>query len=88
MSPYPNEHACRIKSPGAFEKGSFRRIKQGRLSIIIGRLRGKTTTTTQAFRYPKASYSEEAARAHCKKQGGSFEAAKKTREFSDEYGLE
>ena len=86
--PYPNEHACRIVSPGAFQKGSFRRIKQGRLSIIIGRLKGKTTTTTQAFRYPTDSYSAEAARAHCKKQGGSFEAAKKVQEFSDEYGLE
>ena len=76
--PYPNEHACRIASPGAFEKGSF----------IIGRLRGKTTTTTQAFRYPTGDYTVEAARAHCKKQGGSFEAAKKVQEFSDEYGLE
>lgn len=86
--PFPNEHACRIRPPGAFEKGSFRRIKQGRLSIIIGRLRGKTTTTTQAFRYPKASYTAKAARVHCKKQGGSFEAAEQTQEFSDEYGLE
>lgn len=88
MSPFPNEHACRIRDPGAFEKDSFRRIKQGRLSIIIGRLRGKTTTTAQSYRYPKESYSEEAARAHCKEQGGSFEVAKKTQEFSDKYGLE
>ena len=88
MSPYPNEHACGIRDPGSFQKGSFRRIKQGRLSIIIGRLRGKTTTTTQAFRYPKESYTAEAARVHCKKQGGRFEAAEKTQEFSDEFGLE
>jgi len=86
--PYPNEHACRIREPSDFEKGSFRRIKQGRLSVIIGRLKGKATTTTQAFRYPKTSYTVEAARTHCKKQGGRFEAAEKTQEFSDEFGLE
>jgi len=86
--PYPNEHACRIREPGSFEKGSFRRIKQGRLSIIIGKLKGKTTTTTQAFRYPTGSYSAEEAKAHCKKQSGRFEAAGKAQEFSDDYGLE
>jgi hypothetical protein len=75
--PFPNEHACRIKPPGSFQKESFRRIKQGKLSIIIGRLLGKTTTTTQAFRYPTDSWTEDQARNHCKDEGGSFEAAKK-----------
>jgi len=75
--PYPNEHACRIKPPGSFQKESFRRIKQGKLSIIIGRLLGKTTTTTQAFRYPIDSWTEDQARNHCKEQEGTFEAAKK-----------
>jgi len=73
--PYPSEHACRIRQPGEFQENSFRRIKQGKLSIIIGKLKGKTTTTTQAFRYPKESWTADEARAHCKKQGGSFEAA-------------
>jgi hypothetical protein len=50
-------------------------MKQGKLSIIIGRLKGKTSTTTQAFRYPKDEWTAAAARAHCKAQGGSFEAA-------------
>jgi hypothetical protein len=75
MMPYEQEHSCRIRQPGEFQADSFRRIKQGRLSIIIGRLKGKTATTTQAFRYPKDSWTEAAARAHCKEQGGSFEAA-------------
>jgi len=73
--PYPNEHACRIRPPGDFQPKSFRRIKQGKLSIIIGRLKGKTTTTAQTYRYPKDQWSVAEARAHCRKAGGSFEAA-------------
>lgn len=73
--PYPNEHACRIRSPGAFQPKRFRRIKSGKLSIIIGRLKGQTTTTTQAFRYPKDAWTEKQAREHCKEQKGRFEAA-------------
>jgi len=72
--PYPNEFSCRIKSPDNFEKGSFRRIAQGRLSIIIGRLKGKKTTTTQAFRYPKDRWDKETAKKHCEKNKGTFEA--------------
>jgi len=75
--PYPNEHSCRIKSPSSFQKNSFRRIIQGSLAIIIGKLKGKTTTTTQAYRYPTKSWTEERARKHCKKYGGEFHPAKK-----------
>ena len=75
--PYPNEHSCRIKNPALFQKDSFKRIKSGKLAIIIGRLKGKTTTTTQAFRYPIDSYTELAARTHCKENKGTFEAATK-----------
>lgn len=50
--PYPNEHSCRVKDPGAFQADSFRRknIKRG-INIIIGRLRGSDKTTTQAYRF-------------------------------------
>lgn len=75
--PFPNEHACRIRNPGDFQKESFRRIKQGKVSIIIGRLKGKSTTTTQSIRYPIKNYTAEQARASCKKKKGSFEAASK-----------
>jgi hypothetical protein len=77
MKPYPNEHSCRIRNPADFEADSFRRIKQGRLHMIIGKLKGESKTTLQAFRYPKADWGADEARAHCKKQGGSFEAAAK-----------
>lgn len=75
--PFQNEHACRIAPPGAFQEGSFRRISQGKLDIIIGRKKGTTKTSTQAFRYPKKDWTEEAARNHCKRNEGSFEPAKK-----------
>jgi hypothetical protein len=81
--PYPNEHSCRLRPPGDFQENSFRRIRQGRISIIIGRLKGKTTTTAQAIRYPKARWSAEAARSDCRSKGGSFEAA-----TSDQAGKE
>lgn len=74
--PYPNESSCRIKEPGTFEANSFRRMKTGKLSIIIGRLKGESKTTTQAYRYPTSDWSVEEARTHCKKAGGSFEAAR------------
>lgn len=73
--PYPNEHACRLKSPGDFTPDSFRRITQGKLSVIIGRLRGQSSTTPQAYRYPVDKWTEADARAHCFEAGGQFEAA-------------
>jgi hypothetical protein len=61
--PYPNEHAARVKSPDAFQDGSFRRknIAPG-IDIIIGRLKGETTTTTQAYRFKKASFTASEAK--------------------------
>lgn len=73
--PYPNEHACRIRQPGEFQEKSFRRIKQGKLAIIIGKLKGQSSTTTQAFRYPKDIWTVEQAREHCKENKGRFEPA-------------
>lgn len=81
--PLPNEYSCRIRDPSTMQKGSFRRIKEGRLSIIIGKLKGKTTTTTQAYRYPKKLWSKEEARNHCKKHKGSFTAEKINPFFQD-----
>jgi len=79
--PYPNEHSCRIKSPSLFQDGSFRRMNKksdGKVfTLIIGKLKGQTTTTTQALRYPKTSWTKEQAKKHCKEHGGTtFEPAK------------
>ena len=77
--PYKGEHSCPVRPMSDFQKGSLRRIKRGpkNMGIIIGRLKGQTTTTTKSFRYPTRTWTEAQARAHCKKQKGTFEAAKK-----------
>lgn len=82
--PYPNEHACRMEDPGRFENDSFRRIVRGKLTLIVAKLKGETSMKTQAFRYPKSEWSEDAARSHCKDQGGSFEAARESQAFTRE----
>jgi len=85
--PYPNEHSCRIRNPDDFQKDSFRRIIQGKLAIIIGRLKGKTTTTAQAYRYPTKDWAEKDAKEHCEEHGGTFHPASKegskTQNFED-----
>jgi len=50
--PYPSEHSARIIDPGKFEKESFRRknIEKG-IDIIIGKLKGQSSMTTQAYRF-------------------------------------
>jgi len=77
--PYPNEHACRLRDPGAFQEGRFRRVQRQSdsktYSVIMGRLKGSDTMTEQAYRYPKGIWSASEARAHCKRHGGRFEAA-------------
>lgn len=85
--PYPNEHSCRLRDPGDFQPDSFRRISSGRRSIIVGRLKGESTTTAQAYRYPTSEYSEAEARKDCEAAKGSFEAAKETQEMTTEETL-
>lgn len=61
--PYPNEHSFRVKSPSLFQKESFRRktLKPG-ITIIIGRMKDKETTTTQSYRFNKNKYTFEEAK--------------------------
>jgi len=78
--PYPSEHAARKRAPNAFEKGSFRRQKREHKGkpyfVILGRLKGQTTMTEQAYRYPKGSWAAGAARKHARVHGiTGFEAA-------------
>jgi len=81
--PYPHEHACRLKSPDDFEKGSFRSMERDhngkKYRVIVGRPKGKDTTEEQAYRYNKDSWSADEARNHCQSHKGSFEAAKPTK---------
>ena len=80
--PYPNEHACRLRSPSDFEKDSFVRTSrkhEGKAySVIMGKLKGKTTLTQQAFRYPKTGWTATQAKSHCTDHKGVlFEPASK-----------
>ena len=59
--PFKGYHSCRLRNPGDFQKDSFRAMKVGNVLRIIGRLKGQTTTTTQAVRYPTSSYTEAEA---------------------------
>jgi len=55
--PYPNEHAARVKNPNLFEKDSFRRknIADG-VDIIVGKIKGESKLTTQAYRFNKDNF--------------------------------
>ncbi len=83
--PFANEHACRLRDPGDFEKGSFRRGQRSHdgknYSVIMGRLKGKDSMTDQAFRYPKDTWGVSQARTHCSGHDGIlFEPARSDRE--------
>lgn len=77
--PFPNEHACRLRSPDDFDSATFRRTTrkhEGKeYSVIMGKIKGESTMTEQAYRYPKDTWDAEAAKAHCSSHDGSFEAA-------------
>ena len=80
--PFPNEHAARVLDPAGFEPGSFRRIRQDSSGKpyfrIVARAKGKTSTSTQALRYPKDKWTPSAAKEHAQaNKATSFEAAKK-----------
>ncbi|MDH5664666.1 MAG: HK97 family phage prohead protease [Nitrosopumilus sp.] len=53
-----NEIRVRLKNPSEFEKDSFRRItvKKDKPKVfgIIGKLKGKTATSLQSYRFPKS----------------------------------
>lgn len=78
--PFPNFHACRLRDPGDFEKDSagkpiLRQIIRDKVNLIIGKITGENTVSTQSIRFPVSSWTEGTARAHCKEKGGEFEAA-------------
>lgn len=61
--PYPNQHSARMKNPDRFVEGSFRtkKIATG-VTIIIGKLKGSDTMTTQAYRFDKSVFTPEQAK--------------------------
>ena len=87
--PLPNFHSARVKDPKDFQPDSFRVIKiKGTKGIqsVIGRPKGKTTTTTQSYRFPKANYTPAEAKAWLKRNNIKwilFEPAKGTESVGD-----
>jgi hypothetical protein len=79
--PYPTEHAARIRQPGEFEQGSFRRSNNKfgpGVHAIFGKLKGKSAMEVQAIRFSKAKWTPERAKEWLDKNGYkpiSFEPA-------------
>ena len=71
--PFPNEHSARVRQPGDFTPGSFRRkqVSPG-VSIVMGRLKGETTMTAQAYRFAKTKFTADQARAWLKEHKIKF----------------
>jgi len=82
LKPYPNEHACRIADPGDFEKfarkNCFRKVDEKCVDYIFGIKDNKSSL--QALRFDKEVWTEAAAKGVCSRVGGSFEAAKPSKE--------
>jgi hypothetical protein len=91
MSPFPNEHSCRLADPDTVKVvGSITRNHKGKsYRILVGKRKGSNTSEAQAYRYPKSEWTADAARAHCEDAGGSFEAAAKgAQEMAPEFYLD
>lgn len=55
--PFKNLHTARIKSPGLFEKESFRtKILTSGITAVMGRLKGKKTLTIQSYRFDSKKF--------------------------------
>jgi len=76
--PFPNEHSCRLKPPNYpkyARKNCYKKHEGKCIDYIFGVI-SPDESELQAMRYPKDIWTADAARAHCKDAGGSFEAAK------------
>ena len=76
--PYPNEHSCPHAEAGKFETmRSGSRTSDGKsYRVLYGRVKGGSRWEVASFRYPKATWTPEEARKHCKAhQGLAFEPA-------------
>ncbi len=62
--PFPNMHSARIKSPDGFEPNGFRTntLPNGIIQIM-GKLKGQTTMTVQALRFPREKFTAQQAKA-------------------------
>lgn len=77
MSPYANEHACRLHPPSGYAR--FRRgtrQSNGKTYSVIWGIKSDGTTEEQAYRYNRQNWSAAQARTHCRNHDGQlFEPA-------------
>ena len=81
LKPYPNEHACRLKSPGQYD--TCRRTKrtagewpgEGKEYIVIMCKKEDGPMEEQSYRYDKDIWTKGLAKMHCNAHDGKFEAA-------------
>jgi len=65
--PYPNEHSARLRNPDDFIQDSFRRQNiEDDIDIIIGKLKGEDTMTTQSYRFKSDKFTVKQAKAWLK----------------------
>lgn len=64
--PYPNFHAARVKSPGDFQNIVVLKKLPNGVMIYGGKLKGETTSTAQAYRFPKDKFDAAQAKAWLK----------------------
>jgi len=65
--PYPNEHSARLRNPDDFIQDSFRRQNiEDNIDIIIGKLKGEDTMTTQSYRFKSDKFTVKQAKAWLK----------------------
>lgn len=74
--PYPNEHACRLRSPDEFDDFSrdTREHEGKEYSVIYGYINDESYE--QAYRYDNETWTPDAARTHCQNHDGTFEPAR------------
>lgn len=85
--PYPNEHSCRLEDPDKYKRFARKNcdIKHDDKCIdVIYGVKEDGESEIQALRYGTDIWDEDDARAHCKAQKGSFEAAKEEKSKAEE----
>jgi len=84
--PYENEHSCRLKEPNyeKYARKNCYKKHDGKCIDFVFGIISDEESELQSMRYPKDIWTEDAARAHCKENDGTFEPAKEEKAASGE----
>jgi len=72
--PYPNFHAARVRTPGAFERIRVLRTLRNGIMIYGGQLKSDPAgpSIAQSYRFPRTRFTPEQAKAWLKENRISF----------------